>query len=106
MSTVELALYNLLKTDFHLSEEKALEFIKAIEKSQEKKIDSSMKEFKSLIKDDFHHLDLNFHQLDLKMEQLNTKIESTNGNTLKWFMGGFITIVLMILGLFATILLK
>jgi hypothetical protein len=99
MSSVELTLYNLLKTDFHLSEEKALEFIKAIEKTQENNLDSSLKEFKSLFKDDFH-------RLDLKLEQLNTKIESTNNNTLKWFMGGFVTVVLMILGLFATIILK
>jgi hypothetical protein len=99
MSSVELTLYNLLKTDFHLSEEKALEFIKAIEKTQENNLDSSLKEFKSLFKEDFH-------RLDLKLEQLNTKIESTNNNTLKWFMGGFVTVVLMILGLFATIILK
>lgn len=99
MSTVELTLYNLLKTDFKLSEEKALEFIKAIEKTQENSLNYSMKEFKSEFKDDFH-------RLDLKIEQLNTKIESINSTTLKWFMGGFITIVLMILGLFATILLK
>jgi hypothetical protein len=99
MSTVELTLYNLLKTDFHLSEDKALEFIKAIEKSQDDNLDSSMREFKSIFKDDFH-------KLDLKIEQLNAKIESANSNTLKWFMGGFVTITLMVLGLFATILLK
>jgi hypothetical protein len=58
-----------------------------------------MREFKSIFKDDFH-------KLDLKIEQLNAKIESTNNNTLKWFMGGFITITLIVLGLFATILLK
>lgn len=99
MSTVELTLYNLLKKEFHLSEEKALEFIKSIEKSQNDSLDSSMREFRNIFKDDFH-------KLDLKIEQLNAKIESANNNTLKWFMGGFITVVLLILGLFTTIFLK
>ncbi len=99
MSTLELNLFTVLKTELQLSDQKAMHIVQAFEKSQKENIKVSINEFKSEFKDDFH-------RLDLKMEQFNTKIETTKSDTLKWFMGGFITLVLMILGLFATILLK
>lgn len=99
MSTLELNLFTVLKTELQLSDQKAMHIVQAFEKSQKENVKISINEFKSEFKDDFH-------RLDLKMEQFNTKIETTKSDTLKWFMGGFITLVLMILGLFATILLK
>ena len=49
-------------------------------------------DFKSSLKDDFHRLDL--------------KIEQTKSDMIKCFFAFFVTLMLMILGLYATILLK
>jgi uncharacterized membrane protein YukC len=38
--------------------------------------------------------------------KLETKIAESKADLLKWFVGGFITIVIMLIGLFATIILR
>lgn len=117
MSLLEINLYNILKTDFNLSDAKAMDFINSLEKLQEEsikspieelssKMDKRIEELSSKMDKRFEQVDLKFEQINTKFEQVYTKIEVANGNTLKWFMGGFITIVLMVLGLYAAILLK
>ncbi len=90
--------------DFKLTEEKAMEYIESIEKVVEEKTDSKTTEMKSLFKEDFMRLDLKIEQfrsgLELKMKDLEVRIESTKNETLKWFIGGFVVIVLMVLGLY------
>jgi hypothetical protein len=45
-------------------------------------------------------------KIELKMDKLELKIEQTKSELLKWFISGFITIVLMLMGLFATVVLR
>jgi len=99
MSAAELTLYNLIRSEFKLSDEKAMEFIQSIEKLQGRETKKVSEEYKSIFKEDFY-------RMDLKLEELRCEIKDVKNDLLKWCMGGFITMVLMILGLFATILLK
>ena len=92
MSSINLKLYNILKNDLNLSEDKAQAFAEAIKEEVINDIRSESSEFKSLFKDDFNRLGL--------------KIEQSKSETLKWVLGIFITLVIMIFGLYATILLK
>lgn len=92
MSTIELTLYNFVKKEFNLSEEKALKFIEVLEEMHEAKSKQISEEYQSIFKNDFYKLDV--------------KIEQSKSDMIKWFFAFFITLVLMILGLFATILLK
>ena len=92
MSSINLKLYNILKNDLNLSEDKAQAFAEAIKEEVINDIRSESSEFKSLFKDDFNRLEL--------------KIEQSKSETLKWVLGIFITLVIMIFGLYATILLK
>lgn len=92
MSSVNINLYQLLKSEFKLSDAKAHEFSSAIKEEIKNDIKYENIDFKSSVREDFL-------KLELKMEQNKSDI-------LKWFVGGFVTLVLMILGLFATILLK
>lgn len=56
-------------------------------------------EFKSALKEDFHEIDLRF-------EVIRGEIKETKSDMIKWFFAFFITLAIMILGLYTTILLK
>ena len=92
MESININLYNILKNDFNLSDAKAKEFAQAIKEEVQNDIKLENSGFKSNLKDDFHRLDL--------------KIEQTKSDMIKWFFAFFVTLMLMILGLYATILLK
>ena len=70
MSTIELNLYNILKQDFNLSDERAMAVIAVIEEKQAESIEAAMITFKSQNRDDFHKIDL--------------KIEQTKTDIIKW----------------------
>lgn len=106
MSTLELNLFAVLKKELQLTDEKAMSIVEAFDKSQKENINIFITEYKSELKEDFAKVDVRFESVNTKFEQVFTKIEVAKNDTLKWFMGGFITLVLMVLGLFATILLK
>lgn len=106
MSTLELNLFAVLKKELQLSDEKAMRIVEAFDKTQKETINNFIVEYKSELKEDFAKVDLRFENVNTKFEQVFTKIEMSKSDTLKWFMGGFITLVLMVLGLYATILLK
>lgn len=104
MSTINLNLYQILKTDFKLSDAKAKEFVDAIREEVKNDIKYENSDFKSTVKEDFL-------KLELKIEQVNTKIESIKGDLkneikeskndmLKWFVGIFFALALMIIGLY------
>jgi hypothetical protein len=95
-TAVNIRLYEIFKQDFKLSEAKAKEFTQVVEAVAKEKAEGTFESFKSSIREDFI-------KLEMKME---LKIEQTKSDMLKWFIGGFITIVLMLVGLFATILLR
>ncbi len=74
-----------------------MEYIESIEKVVEEKTDSKTTEMKSLFKEDFTRLKFDS---ELRFKDLEVRIESTKNETLKWFIGGFVVIVLMVLGLY------
>ncbi len=84
MNTVNIKLYQILKNDFHLSDEKAKEFAQVINEVLSE--NTVISEFKSAVKEDFLRLEL--------------KIEQTKTDLLKWFIGLFIALALMIIGLY------
>ena len=86
MSTVNLNLYNFLKTEFKLSDAKAKEFAEAIREEIQNDIKYENADFKSAIREDFL-------KLELKMEQNKTEL-------LKWFIGMFFALSLMLIGLY------
>jgi hypothetical protein len=86
MSTVNLNLYNFLKTEFKLSDAKAKEFAEAIKEEVQNDIKFENIDFKSSVREDFL-------KLELKMEQNKSEL-------LKWFIGMFFALSLMIIGLY------
>jgi len=92
MSSINIDLYTILKTDFKLSDAKAKEFAQAIKEEVQLDLKYENSDFKSSVREDFLKLEL--------------KLEQNKSDILKWFIGLFITLFLMILGLYATILLK
>lgn len=99
MEALNINLYNILKNDFKLSEIKALAFAQAIKEEVINDIKLENSEFKSTLKEDFHRIDLRF-------EVVRGEIKETKTDMIKCFFAFFITLVIMILGLYATILLK
>lgn len=87
MNTANIKLYDLFRNDLKLNELKAREFVEAIDNtiSQEVRQDKFEVATKDFVKKEI--------------------TEAKNG-MIKWFVGFFITLVVMILGLYATILLR
>ena len=57
MSTINIKLYDFVKQEFKLSDEKALQFVEIIDETVKEDLKVNTNEFKSLWKDDFHILD-------------------------------------------------
>lgn len=57
MSTINIKLYEFVKQEFKLSDEKALQFVEIIDEAVKEDLKVNTNEFKSLWKDDFHILD-------------------------------------------------
>ena len=93
---MNIRLYEIFKQDFNLSDVKAKELTQAVEAVAKEKADSAFETYKSSIREDILKLEM----------KLELKIEQTKTDMLKWFIGGFITIVVMLIGLFATIVLR
>ena len=100
MSTINLNLYQILKTDFKLSDEKAKEFVEAIREEVQNDIKYENSDFKSAIKEDFLKLELKFEQVNTKIESLKGEIKDSKNDMLKWFVGIFFALALMIIGLY------
>lgn len=88
MNTINIKLYEILKNDFHLSDEKAKEFALAI--NQVASENTSLTEFKSNIKEDLLRLEL----------KLVSEMKDNKTDLLKWFIGLFLALALMIIGLY------
>jgi ferritin len=109
MNAIDLDLYNVIRKELNLSEEKSQKVTKSIQKTVTDSIaenEAATKEFvnrelKGVATKEFVGKEI----AELRAE-LKTDISETKADLLKWFMGGFITIVLMLIGLFITILFK
>jgi hypothetical protein len=100
MNTVNLNLYQILKTDFKLSDEKAKEFVDAIREEVQNDIKYENSGFKSTVKEDFLKLELKFEQVNTKIESVKVEIKESKNDMLKWFVGMFFALALMIIGLY------
>ncbi len=100
MNTVNLNLYQILKTDFKLSDAKAKEFVDAIREEVQNDIKYENSDFKSTVKEDFLKLELKFEQVNTKIESVKVEIKESKNDMLKWFVGIFFALALMIIGLY------
>lgn len=97
MSTVNINLYNILKADFKLSDAKAKEFVEAIREGVQNDIKYENTDFRSAVREDFLKLEL---KLGNEIKDVRMEIKDTKSDILKWFVGVFITLALMIIGLY------
>ena len=100
MNSVNLNLYQILKTDFKLSDAKAKEFVDAIREEVQNDIKYENSGFKSTVKEDFLKLELKFEQVNTKIESVKVEIKESKNDMLKWFVGMFFALALMIIGLY------
>jgi hypothetical protein len=100
MNSVNLNLYQILKTDFKLSDAKAKEFVDAIREEVQNDIKYENSDFKSTVKEDFLKLELKFEQVNTKIESVKVEIKESKNDMLKWFVGMFFALALMIIGLY------
>ena len=97
MSTINVKLYEILKNDLRLSDIKAKEFAEAIKEEVQNDIKFENSDFRSSMKEDFKQLELNIEKIKSTLE---LKIEQSKSETLKWFIGLFVALALMIIGLY------
>ena len=104
MNTVNLNLYQILKTDFKLSDAKAKEFVNAIREEVQNDIKYENSDFKSTVKEDFLKLELkseqNKSELRNEIKDVRVEIKESKNDMLKWFVGMFFALALMIIGLY------
>ena len=93
MNTINIKLYDFARQKLKLSEDDAKEFVRAIDEHITDDIKASVGEYKSIVKEDFL-------KMDVKIEQVRGEIKDSKNDTLKWFIGCFIALALMILGLY------
>lgn len=96
MSATDIKLYDIFRNDLKLSDARAKIFAEVVQETINNEVNHQQTDFKSQIKEDFLKLEM----------QLTSKIEQTKSDMIKWFFTFFITLVVMILGVYATILLK
>jgi hypothetical protein len=97
MSTTEIKLYDIFRKDLKLSDENAKIFAEIVQEMVINEVKNQQTEFKSQNKEDLLKLEM---QLTSKIEQLNSKIETTKVDLIKWFVGLFFALALMIIGLY------
>jgi hypothetical protein len=99
MSTTEIKLYDIFRNDLKLDDDRARIFAEVVQETIQNEVNHQNKEYRSQMKEDFF-------KVDMKIESLRGEIKDSKTDMIKWFFASFITLVLMILGLYATILLK
>jgi hypothetical protein len=115
MNTLNIKLYNLVKNDFRVADNKAEEFVEVLNEIVHSDVKESTMEYKSLWKEDFANLDGEFRKLDGEIKRLDAKIDfkisdlrsdlrseikESKVDTIKWMIGIFIALAMMILGLY------
>jgi len=96
MSTTEIKLFDFLRKDLKLDDNRAKIFTGILYDSMESNAERVTSKYKSEIQLDLQKLEM----------QLRTEIKDSKTDMIKWFFVFFVTLVLMILGLYDTILLK
>lgn len=96
MSATEIKLYDFLRKDLKLDDNRAKVFTEVLYESIENTAQNTVAKYKSELRFDLQKMEM----------QLRTEIKDSKTHMIKWFFAFFVTLVLMILGLYATILLK
>ena len=96
MSTTEIKLYDFFRKDLKLDDNRAKIFTEILYESIESNSVKISTQYKSELQSYLQKMEM----------QLRAEIKDTKTDMIKWFFAFFITLVLMILGLYATILLK
>lgn len=95
MNTINIRLYDTLRKELNLSEEKSRAVTQAIEQAVLDEIKSDGKE--AATKSDIEQLRTS---TKLDIEQVRREISEAKSDMLKWFIGLFIALALMIIGLY------
>jgi hypothetical protein len=90
MGTTEIKLYDIFRNDLKLSDVKAKIFAEVVQETVMNEVKHSQTEFKSANREDLLKLEI----------QLNSKIEQSKYDLIKWFVGLFFALALMIIGLY------
>ncbi len=96
MSTTEIKLYDFFRKELKLDDNRAKIFTEILYESIESNTVRFNTQYKSELQSDLQKMEM----------QLRTEIKDTKTDMIKWFFAFFVTLVIMILGLYATILLK
>ena len=108
MNALNIKLYTLIKNNLHIPDDKAGEFVQVLDDIIHANIKDSMVEYKSVVKEDFSKLDMKFDaeigkldaKIDLKVSDLRSDIKESKVDTIKWMVGVFFALALMIIGLY------
>ncbi len=107
MSTTEIKLYDFFRKDLKLDDNRAKIFTEILYESIENNTIRINTQYKSELQSDLQKMEMQLRTDMQQMEiKLRTEIKDTKTDMIKWFFAFFFTLVLMILGLYATILLK
>ena len=96
MSATEIKLYDIFRKDLKLDDNRSKFFIEILYESIENTTARNATQYKSDLQNDLQKMEL----------QLRNEIKESKTDMIKWFFAFFVTLVLMISGLYAIILLK
>ena len=103
MSATEIKLYDFFRKELKLDDNRAKIFTEILYESIENNTTRINTQYKSELQSDLQKMEI---QLRTDMQKMEIQIKETKTDMIKWFFAFFVTLVIMILGLYATILLK
>ena len=103
MSATEIKLYDFFRKELKLDDNRAKIFTEILYESIENNTTRINTQYKSELQSDLQKMEM---QLRTYMQKMEIQIKETKTDMIKWFFAFFVTLVIMILGLYATILLK
>ena len=107
MSSTKIKLYDFFRKNLKLDDTRAKIFTEILYESIESNAARINTKYKSELQSDLQKMEMQLRTDMQQMEiKLRTEIKDTKTDMIKWFFAFFVTLVLMILGLYATILLK
>ena len=103
MSATEIKLYDFFRKELKLDDNRAKIFTEILYESIKNNTTRINTQYKSELQSDLQKMEM---QLRTDMQKMEIQIKETKTDMIKWFFAFFVTLVIMILGLYATILLK
>lgn len=114
-----IKLYNLFKNELKLPDAKAEDFVTVLDEKIQMDIEIAASKYNSVLKEDMARIEVNLRmdmakldkdlrgnmaklEMNLKgdIAQLEVKIKDSKVDTIKWMVGIFLTLALMIVGLY------